>query len=150
MPFSLRIGLTKFWLWTHRDPVGRPGTPKLGRSWEHCVPSPQNTALCATTKWSGIAGFGWTGPQRHVENRAPPESAKRISLTGTSPNRIGALPAGARPTRDVVLISTPSNCTYAHLADRLLQADQIIPPPPPAVEDLTFVSLEEITYQLEL
>jgi hypothetical protein len=75
-------------------------------------------------------------------------AAKQISVTGTSPDLIGTLPTGARPTRDVFTIVHTFNGTYADLGIAPSGQISIIPPRPPAVEDLTFVSLEGITYQL--
>ena len=103
-----------------------------------------------TANWSGSAGFGASSPAWfkdgfgvvHLEG-----AAKRISTAGTGVNTIGTLPRAARPSRNVFTIVHTFNGTYADLEVARNGTINVIDPREPAVTDLSFVSLEGITYR---
>ena len=103
-----------------------------------------------TTNWSGSAGFGSTAPGWYQDSLGIVHlegAAKQISATPPSASVIGTLPAAARPDRLVVVIAHTFSGTYADLEIATDGAIAVIGPQEPAVKDLSFVSLEGITYQ---
>ena len=74
-------------------------------------------------------------------------AAKQISTGGPNPSLIATLPVAARPTRNVFTIVHTFAGTYADLAITPSGQILVIAPRSPAVEDLSFLSLEGITYQ---
>jgi len=74
-------------------------------------------------------------------------AAKQISTVGTGANRIGTLPKAARPSRNVFVLVHTFAGTYADLEVAKNGNINVIDPRPPAVTDLSFVSLEGITYR---
>jgi hypothetical protein len=108
-------------------------------------PIPVNTA-----NWSASAGFGSISPGWYRD------SLGIIHLTGAARQTsvrpplqivLGTLPVAARPARDVFTIAHTFNGTYTDLEIETNGTIALIGPPPPAVEDLSFVSLEGISYQ---
>jgi hypothetical protein len=109
------------------------------------IPIPLNT-----TNWSGSAGFGSTSPGWYADSLGIIHltgAAKQISVRPPLEIVLGTLPAAARPTRDVFTIVHTFNGTYADLEIETNGTIAVIGPPSPAVEDLSFVSLEGISYQ---
>ena len=99
--------------------------------------------------WSPIAGFGSGGPAWfkdgsgivHLEG-----AAKQTSPLGPNPNRLGTLPSGARPARNVFTIVNTNDGTYADVGISPDGTINLIGPRPPALKDYSFVSLEGISY----
>ena len=111
------------------------------------------------TDWSGDAGFGASAPRWYRD------AAGIVHLQGAAkqtkdycvpepfvqcpdPWVIGTLPPAARPSRIVYTIVHTFAGTYADLAIWPDGTIHVIGPRPPAVMDLSFVSLEGITYHL--
>jgi hypothetical protein len=69
------------------------------------------------------------------------------SVNGSNPNQIANLPPGARPPQTVFTIAHTALGTYTDLAITPQGDIFVITPRPPAVTDLSFVSLEGITYR---
>jgi hypothetical protein len=108
-------------------------------------PIPLNTA-----NWSGSAGFGSSSPGWYQDSLGIIHlsgAARQISLKPPLEIVLGTLPATARPARDVFTIVHTFNGTYTDLEIETNGTIAVIGPPGPAVEDLTFVSLEGISYQ---
>jgi hypothetical protein len=103
-----------------------------------------------TAHWSGNAGFGASSPAWfkdgfgvvHLEG-----AAKQINGAGPGVNTIGTLPRAARPSRNVYVIVHTFAGTYADLEVARNGNINVIDPRPPAVTDLSFVSLESVTYR---
>ena len=103
-----------------------------------------------TTNWSASAGYGSTAPGWYTDSFGLVHlqgAAKQISLKPPFQIVLGSLPPAARPTRDVFTIVHTFAGTYADLEIESNGTIAVIGPPSPAVEDLSFVSLEGITYQ---
>lgn len=102
------------------------------------------------TNWSGSAGFGSTSPGWYEDSLGIIHltgAARQISVRPPLEIVLGTLPAAARPARDVFTIVHTFNGTYADLEIETNGTIAVIGPPSPAVEDLSFVSLEGISYQ---
>jgi hypothetical protein len=100
--------------------------------------------------WSGSAGFGSTAPAFLIDGSGIVHlqgAAKQVSGVGSNADLIGTLPVAVRPRRDVYTVVHTFAGTYADLAITTRGQVELIPPRPPAVEDLAFVSLENISYQ---
>jgi hypothetical protein len=103
-----------------------------------------------TANWSGNAGFGASSPAWfkdgfgvvHLEG-----AAKQTSTAGPGANTIGTLPRAARPSRNVYVIVHTFLGTYADLEVATNGNINVIDPRTPAVTDLSFVSLESVTYR---
>jgi hypothetical protein len=106
--------------------------------------------LVNATNWSGTAGFGSAAPGFyqdsfgiiHLEG-----AAKQIGLRPPLQRVLGTLPPAARPARDVYVIAHSFNGTYADLEIETNGTIYVYGAGAPATEDLSFVSLEGITYQ---
>jgi len=102
-----------------------------------------------TSNWSQFGAFGsaapgWfedTGGFIHLEG-----GLQRTSASGPNALLLGTLPIVARPTRTVYTIVHTYSGTYADLAITPAGQILVIPPRPPAVADVSFVSLEGITF----
>ena len=102
------------------------------------------------TNWSGSAGFGSTSPGWYEDSLGIIHltgAAKQISVRPPLEIVLGTLPPAARPARDVFTIVHTFNGTYADLEVETNGTIAVIGPPAPAVEDLSFLSLEGISYQ---
>ena len=102
------------------------------------------------TNWSASAGFGSTSPGWYEDGLGIVHltgAAKQISVRPPLEIVLGTLPSAARPARDVFTIVHTFNGTYADLEIESNGTIAVIGPPSPAVEDLSFVSLEGISYQ---
>jgi hypothetical protein len=102
------------------------------------------------TNWSGSAGFGSSSPGWYEDSLGIIHltgAARQISFRPPLEIVLGTLPAAARPARDVFTIVHTFNGTYADLEIETNGTIAVIGPPSPAVEDLSFVSLESISYQ---
>jgi len=102
------------------------------------------------TNWSGSAGFGSTSPGWYEDSLGIIHltgAARQISVRPPLAIVLGTLPAAARPARDVFTIVHTFNGTYADLEVETNGTIAVIGPPSPAVEDLSFLSLEGISYQ---
>jgi len=102
------------------------------------------------TNWSGSAGFGSTSPGWYEDSLGIIHltgAARQISVRPPLEIVLGTLPAAARPARDVFTIVHTFNGTYADLEIETNGTIAVIGPPSPAVEDLSFVSLEGVSYQ---
>lgn len=71
----------------------------------------------------------------------------QTSAIGTGANTVGTVPAGLRPHRDVYLITHTFPGTYADLVITPAGQINLIDPRPPLATDLSFVSLEGLSYQ---
>jgi hypothetical protein len=101
-----------------------------------------------TANWSGSAGFGATAPAWYLDSYGYVHlqgAAKQVS-TGGDPTLIGTLPAAAIPNRNVFTIVHTYGGTYADLGIQTNGQIRVIAPRPPAVTDLSFVSLESVSY----
>jgi hypothetical protein len=116
--------------------------------------------------WSGNAGYGSTPPAWYETTGSDgvdtvvhlQGAAKQFSGSNCVPVRplpgclnvnpwlIGTLPAAARPDRTVYTIVHTLGGTYADLAINPQGQIFVIGPRPPAVQDLSFVSLEGVSY----
>jgi hypothetical protein len=108
------------------------------------APIPQPIPL-NTANWSGSAGFGSTAPGWYEDSFGIVHlqgAAKQISTRPPLEIVLGTLPAAARPTRDVFTIVHTFSGTYADLEIETNGTIAVIGPAAPAVEDLSFVSLE--------
>ncbi len=104
--------------------------------------------------WSGSAGFGSSAPSWfkdtglvdpdivHLEG-----AVKQVSTAGPNPDLIATLSPAASPNRVVYTIVHTFNGTYADLAINPNGQIDVIGPRPPAVQDLSFLSLEGISYE---
>jgi hypothetical protein len=103
-----------------------------------------------TANWSGSAGFGSTAPAFLTDGSGVVHlqgAAKQVSGSGSRADVIGRLPVAVRPRRDVYTVVHTFAGTYADVAITTLGQIELIPPRPPAVEDVSFVSLENVSYQ---
>jgi hypothetical protein len=109
------------------------------------TPIPPNAA-----NWSGSAGFGSSAPGFYIDSFGLVHlegAAKQISLKPPLARVLGTLPPAARPVRDVYTIAHSFNGTYADVEIETNGTIFLYGAAAPAVEDLSFVSLEGITYQ---
>lgn len=103
-----------------------------------------------TVNWSSSAGFGSTAPGWYKDSFGLVHlqgAARQISLTPPFQRVIGTLPPSARPTRNVFTIAHSYLGTYADIEIETNGFIYVIGAASPAVEDLSFVSLEGIVYQ---
>ena len=108
-----------------------------------------NPIAVNTANWSASAGYGSTAPGWYTDSFGLVHlqgAAKQISLKPPFQIVLGSLPPAARPTRDVFTIVHTFAGTYADLEIESNGTIAVIGPPSPDVEDLSFVSLEGITY----
>ncbi len=102
------------------------------------------------TNWSPSAGFGSSSPGWYEDGLGIIHltgAAKQISVRPPLQIVIGTLPAAARPARDVFTIVHTFSGTYTDLEIETNGTIAVIGPPSPAVEDLSFVSLEGISFE---
>jgi hypothetical protein len=100
--------------------------------------------------WSGSAGFGSSAPGWYEDSFGIVHlqgAARQISLKPPLQRVLGTLPPAARPSRDVFTITHTFQGTYADVEIETNGTIYVIGAAGPAVEDLSFVSLEGITYQ---
>jgi hypothetical protein len=108
-------------------------------------PIPLNTA-----NWSGSAGFGSRAPAWYTDPSGVVHlqgAATQTSTTGANANVIGTLPPSARPVAGLITIAHTFNGTFSELYIAPDGTIRALPASPPAVGDLSFVSLEGVTYQ---
>jgi hypothetical protein len=115
------------------------------------------TALAAPTpislnkaNWSGSAGYASRRPSWYQDGSDVIHlqgAVRQISSKGANAGLIGTLPARARPAADVYTIVHTFNGTYADLVIQTTGHIFVIGPRSPAVQDLSFLSLESITYR---
>jgi hypothetical protein len=109
------------------------------------APIPINKA-----NWSGSAGSNSRSPAWYTDRSGVVHlqgAATQTSTAGTDPSLIGTLPPAARPTTE---ISTVVHTFLGTFSGVLIGKDGTIRAPgayDPAVTDLSFVSLEGITYR---
>jgi hypothetical protein len=103
--------------------------------------------------WSPNAGFGATTPSWYKDGSGIVHlegAVKQISTAGSDPSLIGTLPAVAAPARTIYTIVHTFAGTYADLVitnQGAIFIEGAPPgPAPPAVTDLSFVSLEGVSY----
>ena len=111
---------------------------------------PVNPIAVNATNWSASAGFGSTAPGWYIDSFGIVHlqgAAKQVSLKPPLQIVLGTLPPAARPSRDVFTTAHTYAGTYADLEIESNGTIAVIGPPSPAVEDLSFISLEGITYQ---
>jgi hypothetical protein len=103
-----------------------------------------------TKNWTGNAGHGSRSPAWYVDGSGVVHlqgAAKQTnSITTTAPN-IGTLPAAAAPAQIVYTIVPTFNGTYADLEIDPEGDIFVVDPGSPAVTDLSFVSLEGVSYR---
>jgi hypothetical protein len=112
--------------------------------------TPVNAISVNTVNWTGSAGFGSTAPGWYQDSFGLIHlqgAARQISLTPPLQRVIGTLPPAARPTRNVFTIAHSSLGTYADFEIETNGFIYVIGAAAPAVEDLSFVSLESVVYQ---
>lgn len=103
-----------------------------------------------TANWSGNAGFGSRRPAWYIDNSGTVHlqgAVKMTSTAGSLPNLIGTLQPAARPAQTQFLIVHTFLGTYADLAIDPDGRIFTLAPAAPAVLDLSFVSLEGISYR---
>ena len=108
-------------------------------------PLPVNTA-----NYSGTTAFGTLGPEIGFDAEGTvylSGAVARTSASGTGANTVGTVPVGFRPHRDVYLITHTFAGTYADLVITPAGQIDLIDPRPPLATDLSFVSLEGLSYQ---
>jgi hypothetical protein len=113
-------------------------------------PIPLNTA-----SWSGKACCGASAPAWytdafgivHLQGAAAQLPVRLGHGSPLTANLLGTLPAAARPAREVFTVVHTFNGTYADLSIAPNGQIGVIDPRAPAVHDLSFVSLEGITYK---
>jgi hypothetical protein len=116
----------------------------------HAATLPVMPIKVNTHNWSGAAGFGSRRPAWYKDGSGVVHlqgALTQIDPSGTSASTLGTLPAAARPRHNVYAIVHTFNGTYADL--QILSSGRLAltPTRSPAVQDLTFVSLEGITYR---
>jgi len=102
------------------------------------------------TNWSPAAGFGSRSPGWYTDASGIVHlqgAAKQISSSGSNAGLLGRLPKAARPSHNVFVIVHTFAGTYADLGISTNGQIGLISPRPPAVQDLSFVSLEGITFK---
>jgi hypothetical protein len=104
-----------------------------------------------TANFSGSTAFGTPRPEVEVEASGVVNldgAVARTSGAGAGANLIGTIPEpGARPHRDVYLITHTFNGTYADLVITPTGHIELIDPRSPMVTDTSFVSLAGLSYQ---
>jgi hypothetical protein len=103
-----------------------------------------------TANWSGSAGFDSRPPAWYKDSSGIVHlqgAVTQTSVSGTTPNLIGTLPAAAAPRHSVYTIVHTFNGTYADLSIGPNGQISLIDPRSPMVKDYTFASLEGITYR---
>ncbi len=112
-------------------------------------PSGTTSAISINTPfWSGSAGFGSRAPAWYKDRSGIVHLQGAAKLaSGSTADPLGTLPPAARPSQNVFVLVHTFLGTYAVLdlsPDGLMFVDD---PLPPAVEDLSFLSLEGISYR---
>jgi len=103
-----------------------------------------------TADYSASTVFDTFAPSAHVDGAGSVHLAgavTRISGTGPGGRLVGTVPAAARPRRDVYQLVHTNSGTYAGMVITSGGHIAVIGPRPPMVTDLSFVSLEGISYQ---
>jgi hypothetical protein len=103
-----------------------------------------------TVNWSASAGFGSRPPAWYTDRSGIVHlqgAARQISSAGAGALVVGTLPAAARPSKFVFTIAHTFNGTSAGLELNPNGEVFVLPPSSPAVTDLSFVSLEGVTYR---
>jgi hypothetical protein len=103
-----------------------------------------------TADYRGSTVFNTFAPSAYVDGSGIVHlvgAIRQMSGTETGPKLVGTVPAVARPSRDVYQIVPTNAGTYAGVVITSAGQIRIIGPRPPMVSDLSFVSLEGITYQ---
>jgi hypothetical protein len=121
----------------------------LGLSASTAFALPVNSITLNAANWSGNAGYGSSVPAWAFDGFGVVHlrgAAKQISRVG-DPNLLGFLPPGIAPTRTVFVIVHTFNGTYADLSITPNGQIRVIGPKPPAVKDLSFLSLESISFR---
>jgi hypothetical protein len=111
---------------------------------------PGATIAINSGNWSPSAGLG-SVPSSYYEDPSGivhlEGAARQLLAIGPNANLIGTLPPAATPMRAAYTIVHTRSGTYADLVIGTDGTIRVIDPRPPAVKDLSFVSLESITYQ---
>jgi hypothetical protein len=118
---------------------------------------PPDEIFSLGTNWSSKAGLG-SGPPKwakltglvdpdvvYLQGAATQTSATPVD--GSDPNLLCTLPPAASPDRVVYAIVNTSHGTYADISISPNGVIELLGPRPPAVQDYSFVSLENITYE---
>jgi len=112
------------------------------------------TPIALGSDWSGQAGFGSAAPGFYVETSLVEPgvvhlqgAARQVSTAGSDPDLLGTLPPAARPDRFVYELVHTFNGTYADVSISPSGQINLIEPRPPLATDLSFVSLEGLSYQ---
>jgi len=103
-----------------------------------------------TLNWTASAGFGSRHPAWYTDRSGIVHLQGAVSQTsaaGSGADLIGTLPAAARPSTAVYTIVHTFGGTSAGLEISTAGQILILQPPSPAVTDLSFVSLEAISYR---
>jgi hypothetical protein len=102
-----------------------------------------------TANWSENAGFGSEAPGWYEDTAGIIHLQGAVRQTvccNPTAGLVATLPVVARPTRNVFTIVHTFNGTYADLAVLTNGRIEVIAPRSPAVTDLSFLSLEGITF----
>jgi hypothetical protein len=104
--------------------------------------------------WSGSGGFGSGAPSWFKDTGfVDPDvvhlqgAVKQVSRAGPDPNLVATLPPAASPDRTVYTVVHTFDGTYADLAIQPNGQIDVIGARAPAVQDLSFLSLEGISYE---
>jgi hypothetical protein len=100
--------------------------------------------------WSGSAGYASRRPAWYQDGSGVIHlqgAVRQTKSTGSNAALIGILPARARPAANVYTIVHTFNGTYADLVIETTGDIFVIGPRAPLVQDLSFLSLESITYR---
>ena len=103
-----------------------------------------------TANYSGSTAFGTLRPEVGIDAEGTvylSGAVARTSSGGTGANTVGTVPFGFRPHRDVYLITHTNFGTYADMVITPAGQINLIDPRPPLATDLSFVSLEGLSYQ---
>jgi hypothetical protein len=106
-------------------------------------PSGKTSAISVNTAfWSGSAGFGSRAPAWYKDRSGIVHLQGAAKLTsGSTADPLGTLPKAARPSQDVFVTVHTFLGTYAVLDIGFNGVIFVDDPLPPAVEDLSFISL---------
>lgn len=114
-------------------------------------PSGRATAIRLNrTHWETAPGFGRRTPAWFTDRSGVVHLSGALLQTngsGTGVDRLGTLPAAARPSRNVFTIVLTNGGAYADLEIHSNGQITVIAPRSPAVTDSALVSLESITYR---
>jgi hypothetical protein len=108
-----------------------------------------------TADYSGSTVFNTFSPSAHIDlsgvvhlvGAVARTSGTEPDETGTGAKLVGTVPAVARPRRNVYQIVHTNSGTYANVVITTAGHIRIIGPRPPMVTDLSFVSLDGLSYQ---